>query len=78
MALQLEDFISPTDTVPLSSVSLQFLVFVTHSSEPCTSRPVFPPNIITDGSVHHILANDVFNVSIYARSGAETLKYENI
>ncbi|CAC5424639.1 unnamed protein product [Mytilus coruscus] len=74
VALQLEDYFSPTDTIPLSSVPLQFLIEVTHSAEPCTSRPVFPPNIITDGSVHHILANNVFNVSIYARSGAETLR----
>ncbi|VDI51811.1 Hypothetical predicted protein, partial [Mytilus galloprovincialis] len=74
VALQLEDFRSPMDTIPLSSVSLQFLVYVFHSTESCTSRPVFPPNIITDGSVHHILANDIFNVSIYARSGAETLR----
>ncbi|CAG2206265.1 unnamed protein product [Mytilus edulis] len=73
VSLQIEDFLSPMDIIPLSSVPLQFLVVVTNSSENCTSKPVFPPNIITDGSVHHILVNNIFNVSIYARSGTETL-----
>ncbi|CAC5402764.1 unnamed protein product [Mytilus coruscus] len=72
VSLQIEDFLSPMGTIPLSSVPLQFLVIVTNTSENCTSRPVFPPNI-TDGSLHHILVNNSFNVSIYARSGAETL-----
>ncbi|CAC5421327.1 unnamed protein product [Mytilus coruscus] len=74
VALQIEDFQKSTDTIPFSSVSLQFLIFVSKSSAPCASRPVLPPNIITDGSVHHIPVNTIFNQSIIARSGDETLR----
>ncbi|XP_071124630.1 integrin beta-like protein C [Mytilus edulis] len=74
VALQIEDFQKSSDTVPLSSVPLQFLIVVAKSSESCASRPVLPPNIITDGSVHHISVNTIFNESIVARSGGETLR----
>lgn len=75
VALQIEDFKNPSDTVPFSSVSMQFLIVVGNSSELCASRPVLPPNIITDGSIHHIPVNTIFNESIIARSGLETLRY---
>ena len=39
VAIQIEDFASPTDTIPMSSVPLQFLILVYNSSEPCSSRP---------------------------------------
>ncbi|XP_076109824.1 integrin beta-like protein C [Mytilus galloprovincialis] len=74
VALQIEDFKKTTDTVPFSSVSLQFLIFVSNTNAPCASRPVLPPNIITDGSVHHIPVNTIFNQSIIARSGDQTLR----
>ncbi|XP_071124643.1 integrin beta-like protein C [Mytilus edulis] len=74
VALQIEDFQKTTDTVPFSSVSLQFLIFVANSSESCASRPILPQNIITDGSILHSSANKIFNESIIARSGAATLR----
>jgi hypothetical protein len=41
VALQIEDFVSPTDTTPLSSVPVQFViyVFVPSSNQSCSSRP---------------------------------------
>ncbi|XP_052062244.1 integrin beta-like protein C isoform X2 [Mytilus californianus] len=74
VALQIEDFKNPSDTVPLSSVSMQFLIVVGNSSEMCASRPVLPTNKITDGLVHHISDNNIFNETIIARSGLETLR----
>ena len=74
VAIQIEDFASPTATLPLNSVPLQFLVLVSQSSEDCSCRPVFPPNVITDGSIHHLLPDQLFNVPIIARSGSATLR----
>ncbi len=47
----MEDFISPSSTVPLSSVPIQFLVNVFADSLPCegNSRPIF----ITGETVPH-------------------------
>ena len=43
VAIQIEDFASPTDTLPMSSVPLQFLVLVYSSSESCTSSNATMP-----------------------------------
>ncbi|CAG2216655.1 unnamed protein product [Mytilus edulis] len=70
VALQIEDFQMSSDTAPFSSVSLQFLIYVASLNAPCASRPV----VITDGSLHYISVNKIFNESIIARSGAEKLR----
>ncbi|KAJ8031546.1 Neurogenic locus notch-like protein 1 [Holothuria leucospilota] len=40
-ALQIEDYITSTDTIPLSSIPLQFLIYVFDGAAACNAKPTF-------------------------------------
>ena len=68
VALQIEDFPSPTDTTPLSSVPLQFLVLVSQTTSNCSSKPtIVSPNLNNNDCVC-VLVDVIFNESVIARS----------
>lgn len=52
VALQIEDFASPTDTTPLSSIPVQFVVhvFTPTPGQPCSSQPQLVGTTPPDGS----------------------------
>ena len=75
VALQIEDFASPSDTIPLSSVPLQFLVLVFTSSAPCASRPEFVEPTRVDGSCVGVPFNTTWHEPLIAQSGAEGVRY---
>jgi len=74
VALQIEDFATPTSTLPLSSVPLQFLVFVSTSNTPCSSRPEFVPPTRVDASCIGVPFNTTYDEPIIAQSGGETIR----
>ena len=75
VAVQIEDFASPTDTVPMSSVPLQFLVRVLSSSNTnCTSQPEFVGATRLDGSCVGVPFNTTWHESISARSGSSGVR----
>lgn len=69
VALQIEDFASPTDLIPLSSVPAQFLVLVFSSSEPCSSQPEFVGVTRLGGSCVGVPFNTTFNEPLIVQSG---------
>ena len=50
MALQVEDFASPSDTTPLSSVPVQFVIVIVASNQLCSNQPEFVDSTPQDGS----------------------------
>ena len=52
VALQVEDFVSPTDTIPMSSIPVQFIVQIFSSSQSCSSndQPELVGSTPKDGS----------------------------
>ena len=74
MALQIEDFASATDTVPLSSVPLQFLIRVFSSTAPCTRRPELVEPTRVDGSCIGVPLNTTWHEPLVAQSGAEGVR----
>ena len=59
VALQVEDFMSPTDITPLSSVPVQFVVRIEDipSNPPCTGQPAFTDITPLDGACIGVLFN---------------------
>ena len=74
VALQIEDFASTSSSTPLSSIPLQFLVFVFSSSSSCASRPelvgVTPP----DGSCYPVPSGSTWSARIVAQSGSSSVR----
>ena len=77
-AIQVEDFISSTSTTPMSSVPLQFLIFVFSNNQPCTGgvRPSlvdgeFPP----DESCIPVPFMTTYTAGIVADSGGPSARY---
>ena len=60
----MEDYASPTDVSPLSSIPLQFLVDVFYSSDSCTSVPEFVSPTREDGSRVAIPSNTTYHERI--------------
>lgn len=50
VALQVEDFSSPTDTTPLSSVPVQFVIAIVSSNQLCSNQPELVGSTPQDGS----------------------------
>ena len=75
VALQVEDFVSPTDVVPLSSVPVQFIVRVmnTYANPTCTSQPVLVGSTPSDGSCLGVPFNTSWNATITARVPENTM-----
>ena len=67
-AIVIEDFI-PGSSEPLSSVALQFLIFVFQSTESCSRQPQFIPPTISGGSCVAIPPDTPFFSQIIANSG---------
>ena len=68
VAIMIEDFLFGSFT-PMSSVALQFLVFVVSSNEPCSAAPEFVPPTPTQGTCSAIPPGEMFNINILATSG---------
>ena len=78
MALQIEDFLSPTDTTPLSSVPLQFLVNVFASSASCEAQPMLVPipgETPLDDACIPVEFNTTYTAGIVASAGGVGLRY---
>ena len=67
VAIQIEDFASSTDTVPLSSIPLQFLVNVINDSS-CGEEPWISNATLPDGAVKVITYHNQFNYEITAQA----------
>ena len=70
VAIQIEDFLTPSSQSPLSSVPLQFLVRVFSIAEPCGAKPILvqgetPP----DGSCIPVEFGTTYTADIVATSG---------
>ena len=68
VAVQIDDFATATDTRPISSVPLQFLVNVSAAPVPCDARPVFVPPTEDDGTCIAIPSNSIYTGILVARS----------
>ena len=69
VAAMIEDFASPTDSQPLSSIPLQFLVYVFNSNEACDERPEFPEYTRAEGSCIGIPPGGTYFDRIIVRAG---------
>lgn len=69
MALQIEDFQTPSSQTPLSSVPLQFLVLVFESQGPCGSVELVPGETPPDGSCIPVELDTTYRAGIVATSG---------
>ena len=69
VAAMIEDFASPTDTQPLSSIPLQFLVYVFNSNEACDERPEFAGYTRAKGSCIGIPPGGTYFDRIIVRAG---------
>ena len=69
MALQVEDFASLTDTTPLSSIPVQFViqVFTPTSNQQCSSQPQLVGTTPPDGSSICISSLSSWSTAITAR-----------
>ena len=75
MALQVEDFISSMDTVPLSSgVPLQFVASVFTSEHLCDDRPEFVAPTRLDGSCVGAPFNTSWEEQIIVQSSSQDLR----
>ncbi len=68
-ALMIEDF-APGSQTPLSSVALQFLVFVFSAVRPCSEIPRFIPPTIAHGACVAIAPGDTFHSRLVVDSGS--------
>lgn len=75
--LQVEDFATPSDTVAISSIPVQFLVLVVPSTDPCGSGPFFVPPTRLDGSSLVVTLGSTYTDRITAESGGPSLEYVN-
>lgn len=69
VALQIEDFASPTDSTPLSSMPIQFIVqvFTPTSNRPCSSQPQLVGTTPPNGSSICISSLSSWSTAITAR-----------
>ena len=71
VALQIEDFASTTDTVPLSSIPLQFIIEVFSSTAPCASSSNQPEVV---GGTRCIEVSSTYQERIVAESGGSNIR----
>ena len=72
VALQIEDFASTTDTVPLSSIPVQFLVQVFSSIQPCSAQPVFVGSTTASGACIGI--SSMYQDTIFVETGGTGIR----
>ena len=81
VAIQIEDFYSAIDTVPFSSVPLQFIVNVYESSfenASCYSKPIFLWPTRRDSACIGIPLNSTFHEAIIAKSGGPEISIQDV
>ena len=71
----IEDFAKPTDTKALSSIPLQFLVYVSKSNEPCDERPDFTKETRPKGSCIGIPPGGTYFDRIIVRAGGPSKRW---
>ena len=69
VAAMIEDFAKPTDTEALSSIPLQFLVYVFNSNEACDEHPDFTEETRPKGSCIGIPPGGTYFDRIIVRAG---------
>ena len=69
VSIQIEDYASPLDRTPLSSVALQFIINVYHSDSNCTSSPRFSYLTRPDKSCVGVEFNETYNELVFATTG---------
>ena len=75
VAIQIEDFASPTDTMPMSSVPFQFLIRVLSSADAtCANQPELVGVTRLDGSCIGVPFNTTWHELITARSGTNDVR----
>ena len=67
--VMIEDFATPTATQALSSIPLQFLVYVFQSNEGCDERPEFTKETRAEGSCIGIPPGGTYFDRIIVRAG---------
>ena len=70
VALEIEDFASTTDTVPLSSIPLQFVIEVFYSTAPCGSHQ---PEFV--GGTRCAEVSSTYRERIVAQSGGFNIRF---
>ena len=70
VALQIEDFVSTSSSVAMSSVPFQFLVNVYSSSSSCDSEPILSSSL-EDGSVVEVAVGSLWHETIVATSASQ-------
>ena len=71
-AIVIEDFL-PGSSEPLSSVALQFLIFVFTSTDSCSRQPQFIPPTLLGGTCVVIPSGATFTTQIIASSGGQSV-----
>ena len=71
VALQIEDFASTTDTIPLSSIPLQFIIEVFSSTAPCGCSSSQPEVV---GGTRCIEVSSTYRERIVAESGGPNIR----
>ena len=68
VAIQVEDFAKPSDTIPLSSVPLQFVVNISPSNVPCVYLPpIFIPPTPPNGTCIPVVRGQTWLGTIIAQ-----------
>ena len=73
----IEDFISGS-LHPLSSVALQFLVFVVSSSNPCSLQPEFIQPTLSSGLCLAVPPGETFSTQLIATSHSDSVSISEI
>ena len=74
VALQIEDFASPSSSTPLSSIPLQFLVNIYYTGNACASRPQLVGSTVADGLCIGVPFGTTWSNRIVAQSGSTSVK----
>ena len=77
VALMIEDFTASSQS-PLSSVALQFIVYVFNSSQPCSASPVFIPPTIEEDACIAVPPGETFYTQIKANSSSSNISISEI
>ena len=70
MGLQIEDFVSTSSSIAMSSVPLKFLVNVYSSNASCSAEPSFSSSL-QDGSVESLVVGILWQETIVATSSSQ-------
>ena len=77
VALMIEDF-TASSRCPLSSVALQFIVYVFNSSQPCSASPMFIPSTIEEDACTAVPPGETFHTQIKANSSSSNTSISEI